>query len=217
MSYFLPPSDASQGPWGNKGPSTWALGTQTPEENLGPRVARAAPPRSLPSAVTWDDGVSRGAPRFPSLGNRVSYCVDLRVTIGPEGRDQCPGFRDSFFSQFQCLGAEVSGSHKFDGCGLNKLQKFAYQLPSSFPWPSPLPHPFSPKSDKQEKAQLSTSQAAYPFSLPSFPAVASSALFSWGSSFHDCLYQAENRVLGPTWQTQTEKPRRQKARRFTGP
>lgn len=91
------------------------------------------------------------------------------------------------------------------------------RLPCSIPWPSPFPHPFSPKSDKQEKAQLSTSQAAYPFSLPSFLAVASSALFSWGSFFHDCLYQAENRVLGPTLQRQTEKLRRQKARRFTAP
>ena len=139
--------------------------------------------------------------------------------MAQQGEINVRGFRDSFFSQFQRLGAEVSGSHKFDGCGLNTLHKFAYQLsaPLLHSLALPFPHPFSHKSDKQEKAQLPTSQAAYPFSLPSFPAVASSALFSWGSFFHDCLYQAENRVLGPTLQRQTEKLRRQKARRFAAP
>lgn len=69
FSDFLPPGDSSEGPWRAKrgvrscceGP---APGREPQASGLG-----ADPPCSLSSALTWDDGAPRGAPRFPALGN----------------------------------------------------------------------------------------------------------------------------------------------------
>lgn len=90
--------------------------------------------------------------------------------MAQQGEINVRGFRDSFFSQFQRLGAEVSGSHKFDGCGLNTLHKFAYQLsaPLLHSLALPVSPPLLPQKRQTGKGPITYFTGSLSFFPPQF-------------------------------------------------
>lgn len=82
-------------------------------------------------------------------------------------------------------------------------------LPRSGPWPSATSHPYCP----QQTENGHISPRAPLFFPPQFSCSCLLCPLLLGHLLHGCLSNAENTVLGPTLQSPTEKPRRQKARR----
>lgn len=131
-----------------------------PRGSLGLGWWEAAPPCSLPSALTWDEGASRGAPSLLSLGAaRPPAWTEERLearqrVVGGGGRLLSLSFMlQSLESRFlpAGTGGEVPSGRSLMGvsCGERASELgLPAPLPGSGPWPSPTSHPYCPQTNR---------------------------------------------------------------------